>query len=577
MLNFPQVSPQRARVVVRDIAAGSRPQGRFFVLLIAASMIASFGLIANSTAVIIGAMLVSPLMTPIFGVALGMLRGNPQLLWRSLWSELLGIILAVGSAYLMGLPQLAFDTATPEMLARTQPNLLDLLVAVFAGFAGAYALVDERVSPALPGVAIATAIVPPLSTCGLCLALGAWSGAGGALLLFVANFVSILVVALITFWAGGLARSRPRTVHRVFTHFGPTAVAFAVVVFIMTNSLLRIARDHALEQGIHRTLAEQLAAMHGADLMGVIHNQTPKGVQVLATVRASRTVSPVWVSAIQTSLEDLLGDSVNLVVRTIRSRDVCALGHSLQAVPRDMNGNFLIETTDDDAARETLVSQVIRECYEEEPGFELTRVEYGMSSANEGMVVAYVNAIRRFGREEIGLVEELLRKRLRDPTLHFLVRVNSASLQERRGPILTEWTSIAEAGPSRVARLPEIEAALHSAVEQSFELIPLHTHFNWFDGRWRVLVEVTGPGLVTQEDVELVQEAVSKKFQDEVEVLLWKRSDFIATRDGYTTYDKLTDPLIEQRRRKLQELFRTELVRPDSTPDDAPAVAVSDP
>jgi uncharacterized hydrophobic protein (TIGR00271 family) len=146
MLNFPQVSPQRARVVVRDIAAGSRPQGRFFVLLIAASMIASFGLIANSTAVIIGAMLVSPLMTPIFGVALGMLRGNPQLLWRSLSSELIGIILAVGSAYLIGLPQLTFDTATSEMLARTQPNLLDLLVAVFAGFAGAYALVDERVS-----------------------------------------------------------------------------------------------------------------------------------------------------------------------------------------------------------------------------------------------------------------------------------------------------------------------------------------------------------------------------------------------------------------------------------------------
>jgi uncharacterized membrane protein len=94
---------------------------------------------------------------------------------------------------------------TYQIALQPHPNLLDLLVAIFAGFAGAYALLDERVSPALPGVAIATAIVPPLSTCGLCLALQAWSGAGGAMLLFLANFVSILLVAILTFWAGGLA------------------------------------------------------------------------------------------------------------------------------------------------------------------------------------------------------------------------------------------------------------------------------------------------------------------------------------------------------------------------------------
>ena len=211
MLHWPKVSAHRAREIVREIAFSSRARGRFFVLLITASLIASFGLVANSIAVIIGAMLVSPLMTPIFGAALGMLRGNPRLLGRALWSEALGVVLAVGAAYLVGLPQLSFVDATPEMLARTQPNLLDLLVAIFAGFAGAYALLDERVSPALPGVAIATAIVPPLSTCGLCLALRAWSGAGGAMLLFLANFVSILLVAILTFWAGGLARRRRKS------------------------------------------------------------------------------------------------------------------------------------------------------------------------------------------------------------------------------------------------------------------------------------------------------------------------------------------------------------------------------
>ena len=549
---------------MRGIAAGSRPHGRFFVLLIASSMIASFGLVANSAAVIIGAMLVSPLMTPIFGVALGMLRGNPLLLWRSLATELVGVSLAVGAAYLVGLPQLSFGEATPEMLARTQPNLLDLLVAIFAGFAGTYALLDERVSPALPGVAIATAIVPPLATCGLCLALGAWSGAAGSMLLFLANFVSILVVALLTFWMGGLARSRRRTMRRVISHLGPTLAAFVVLAVVLTNSLMSIVRDHTLKREIHTTVSQKLAETHGADLVSVMHHQNPGGVQVLATVRSQRTVSPVWVTAIQSELQEALGQSVDLVVRTIRSRDVCALGSSLQAVPPDMNGNLLIATSDKDTARETLASQVIREFFEQEPGFELTRTEYGTIPGNQGLVVAYVDAIRRLGRDEIGMVEALLQDRLRDPRLHFLVRVNTASLQQRRGQVLTEWTQIAAAGPERVAHIAELEAKLHAAVEQTLKLTPLNTHFNWVEGRWRALIEVTGPRFVTNQDVEILQTAIAGEHADEIEILLWRRSEMVVTASEYTTYERLTDPLLGHRQKKFHELFRTNFVVPDS-------------
>ena len=77
---------------------------------------------------------------------------------------------------------------SPEMLSRTRPNLFDLFVAVLAGFAGAYALVDEKISPALPGVAIATAIVPPLANSGLCLALGEVNAGIGSFLLFFCQF-----------------------------------------------------------------------------------------------------------------------------------------------------------------------------------------------------------------------------------------------------------------------------------------------------------------------------------------------------------------------------------------------------
>jgi len=139
-------------------------------------------------------MLVAPLMTPIFGIALALIRGDATLLGRAVRAEIVGVLLSVALALCFGflIPELE---ATTEMISRTKPNLLDLLVAVFAGFAGAYALVDEHISPALPGVAIATAIVPPLANTGLCIALGAYYGALGSFLLFFANFLSILLIA----------------------------------------------------------------------------------------------------------------------------------------------------------------------------------------------------------------------------------------------------------------------------------------------------------------------------------------------------------------------------------------------
>ena len=191
------VTPKRARIVRQEIADGSEPGIRFYILVVISTMIAGFGLAMNSTAVIIGAMLVAPLMTPIFGMALALIRSDANLLGQAARAEIAGVVAAILMGVVLGKLYPALEP-TPEMLARTQPQLFDLLVAVFSGFAGAYALVDEKLSPALPGVAIATAIVPPLANSGLCLALGDVAAAVGSFLLFFANFLSILVVAAIT-------------------------------------------------------------------------------------------------------------------------------------------------------------------------------------------------------------------------------------------------------------------------------------------------------------------------------------------------------------------------------------------
>lgn len=188
------VSPKRRRQVIRDTTTDSIPRPMYYVLLLASGGIAAFGLLANSAAVVIGAMLVSPLMAPIFGIALALSRGDLRLLRNAMIAEFGGVFLIMGFAFILGMLPFALEV-TPEMMARINPSLLDLFVAALAGLAGGLAMVDERTSPALPGVAIATSLTPPLATSGLSLAFGAYAGAWGAFLLFFANFLTILAIA----------------------------------------------------------------------------------------------------------------------------------------------------------------------------------------------------------------------------------------------------------------------------------------------------------------------------------------------------------------------------------------------
>ena len=150
-LNFRiNTSPERIKAVRKELRRGSEPHPRFYTMVAISTGIAAFGLTMNSTAVVIGAMLVAPLMTPIFGIALSLVRGDAKLLGRSVQAEIVGVLLSVGMSIGIGfvIPEL---NITEEMLSRTAPNLLDFLVAIFAGTAGAYAMIAERISPRAAG------------------------------------------------------------------------------------------------------------------------------------------------------------------------------------------------------------------------------------------------------------------------------------------------------------------------------------------------------------------------------------------------------------------------------------------
>jgi len=190
---------------------------RFVSLIVFSTLIAALGLMNDSAAVVIGAMLIAPLMTPILGLAAATVQA-----WTARQIESLGIIgggalLAVGVGWVAVkiLPHLDADVTLPgELLARTGPNLLDLGIAVAAGAAGAYVLIRSEAGSALPGVVIAVALVPPLATVGVTLGVGRGDLAGGAVLLFLTNLAAITLAASAVFLFAGFVPRLDRILTR---------------------------------------------------------------------------------------------------------------------------------------------------------------------------------------------------------------------------------------------------------------------------------------------------------------------------------------------------------------------------
>ncbi|WP_236070091.1 TIGR00341 family protein [Prochlorococcus marinus] len=216
--------PVPIEVLDEERIANSLPSFGFFVLLITSTIIATFGLIANNTAVVIGAMIVAPLMNPILSMAYGISIASSLLIRRSLVTLIIGTGIVVITAALIA-TCMPVRVLGSEILARTSPNLIDLLVAFAAGIAGAFSLTRKRIASSIAGVAIAVALVPPLCVSGIGLTLdpeisarfsrGVIRGlnhevATGSFILFLANLIGITFAASLTFLSqsyGSIKRS----------------------------------------------------------------------------------------------------------------------------------------------------------------------------------------------------------------------------------------------------------------------------------------------------------------------------------------------------------------------------------
>ncbi len=264
---WPTLTVAERAEVYRAVRRGARPDIDFFIMMGLAAAIAALGLLLDSPAVIIGAMLVAPLMSAIIGLGLGVVQGDLRLLRLSIGATLRGALLAIAVGAMVGyiVPN---ATPTHEIAGRAHPNLLDLGVALISGLAGAYAVCRKDVSTALPGVAIAAALVPPLSTIGIGLALGSAEVTGGALLLFITNLTAISAAGGLIFMALGFRPAlQVQTRARVFAG-GVISVFLLLLAVTVPLGLLTLDSLRQAEQNrqIQNVLDQEVRALGPVEL-----------------------------------------------------------------------------------------------------------------------------------------------------------------------------------------------------------------------------------------------------------------------------------------------------------------------
>ncbi len=248
---------------------------RFWILLVLASVIAAAGVVGDSTATVIGAMIVAPLMTPILGTMLSVVLADRVNLVRSVLLVTAGAATAIAIGWLVGLLNVTDIVAATnsQVAGRVHPRMIDLLAALATGAVGSIALVRKDISDTLPGVAIAISLVPPLSVVGLTLESGAPREALGAFLLFATNVTAILmsgiiVMAMYKVRAPFVPDEPPGTALSRRKAMGVVAVISVIIVGTLISSSVRIVRDVTRERTVSE-VAGSWAAEANWDVVNV--------------------------------------------------------------------------------------------------------------------------------------------------------------------------------------------------------------------------------------------------------------------------------------------------------------------
>ena len=251
-----KIKHEKYKILKRNIIEDSDFTKETMFILICAMIIASIGLNTNSVAVIIGAMLISPLMSPIQSLGLGLSNGNLKRVYVSLFRLGIFILISVVSStfYFLVSP---INDATPQILARTYPTLWDVLIAIFGGIAGVIGKTEEDGGNVVPGVAIATALMPPLCVIGFGIAHGNLKIFLGAGYLFIINVFFIMIATLVGLkvYSGNIFKAEGKiSIKKQIIFYIGSLIIIIPSIYTATTLVQDTARDNSLKKFISKEL-----------------------------------------------------------------------------------------------------------------------------------------------------------------------------------------------------------------------------------------------------------------------------------------------------------------------------------
>jgi uncharacterized hydrophobic protein (TIGR00271 family) len=314
---IPQLEREDRITLVERVQSASEWNVDFIALICLSTAIATLGLMQNSPAVVIGAMLVAPLMTPLIGCGLAVVQGNGHLMRGASKSVLLGFLLALFIGFAMG-ALIPHAGLTNEMLSRGSPNALDLAIALISGVAAAYATARPNLLGALPGVAIAAALVPPIATSGVALSHGDAVTSAGAAMLFLTNIVAIVLGAAAALFAVGMQAKHLHTKEKRWTRHAIMGLTVGAVVlsvpliYFLYNSLPKDGIPDELEAQVQAILAKDDAELESIRTAGVVDDQ----LNIELVIQSDRPASVSQMRLLDKALEAHFDRPCKVVART---------------------------------------------------------------------------------------------------------------------------------------------------------------------------------------------------------------------------------------------------------------------
>jgi uncharacterized hydrophobic protein (TIGR00271 family) len=313
-----RVSIDKRESIYQSILKSSEPNPEYFMLLGLAALIALFGLLQNSVAVIIGAMLISPLMNPILSSALALLLGDGKLGRKSAIVAAVSVAGAIAITWFIAWLTPLRET-TPEILARTSPNLLDLFIAFLSGLAGTLALRSESGGlTILPGVAIAVSLIPPLAVVGYGLSVHQGSVAGGAFLLFVTNLVAIILSAAMVFLLMGFRPHKEKEEGRFKLEYrmGVSVLVLVILSIPLFQTLRKAVVQVGLRSDVTAVLIDALKSKVNT-ISNLAISQSKDGLRVHATLQTTRYFHADEIERAEASLRKRFGPTAHLDIDQI--------------------------------------------------------------------------------------------------------------------------------------------------------------------------------------------------------------------------------------------------------------------